>query len=324
MKNWKVYVSRPLPEESLVLLRSRSEVKLGPLGTIPKAELIKELEGQDAVLVSHTKFDEEVIAAIAPTCKVLASYGVGYDNIDVAAATKYGMIVTHNPGLVTADTADLTFALMLAVARRIVECDAYVRTGDVAWGPTVLVGSKVSGKKLGIVGSGRIASAVAKRAVGFDMEILYTSECQDPNFEELCGGRFVSKEELLKEADFLTLHLPLLPTTCHYISTGEMKLMKKSAILLNLARGPIVDEKALVAALESGEIAGAGLDVFEREPEVEAGLTKLSNVVMTPHNGTCTMETRTEQGESCARKIFAVLDGKEPENWVNPEVKLNK
>jgi len=320
-----VYVTRPLPIESLQLLKERCDVEMeADPRPLPKEELLAKLRGRDAMLVTGTKIDEEICQTIKLKCKILANYGVGYDNIDVTAATKCGIFVTNNPGAVTDATADLTFALILAVARRIVECDGYVRSGRKDWGPNLLLGTEVSGKTIGIVGGGRIGTAVGQRAKGFNMHIIYTDIKPNPVFEKATSGRFVDKESLLRGADFITLHVPKLPSTYHYIGPSELKLMKKNAILVNASRGPVVDEKALTAALQSGEIRGAGLDVFEREPELEPGLVQLSNVVLTHHIGTSTMDTRIKMGEACARSIFAALDGQVPPNCVNPEAKSNR
>jgi lactate dehydrogenase-like 2-hydroxyacid dehydrogenase len=318
----KVYITRPLPEVSLQLLKERCDVEMeSNANALSKEQLLEKLKGWDAILVTRTQIDEEICQVIKSTCKILAGYGVGYDNIDVAAATKHGIYVTYNPGVVTDATADLAFTLILATARRAVECDQYVRSGRKDWGPTVLLGAQVSGKTIGIIGGGRVGTAVGQRAKGFSMNILYTDMKPNRTFEEATGGKFVDKETLLQDADFISLHVPLLPSTRHAISTGEFKRMKKTAILVNTSRGPVVDEKALVKALQDGEIGGAGLDVFEREPELEPGLVLLSNVVLTPHIGTSTLDTRIKMGENCTRSIFAALDGLVPPNCANPEVK---
>lgn len=325
MSKPKVYVTRPIPTEALHLLKERCDVEMcADPRPLPKADMLEKLKGRDAVLVSRSTIDEEICRAIKSQCLILANYGVGYNNIDVDAATKNGIYVSYNPGVVTDATADLTFALLLAAARRIVECDQYVRSGKKDWGPMNLLGTHVSGKTLGIIGAGRIGLAVGQRAKGFNMNIIYTSTKVNPAFEEATGGRFVDKETLLKEADFVSVHVPLIPSTRHLISTEELRLMKSTAILVNTARGPIVDEKALVYALRNGEIAGAGLDVFEQEPELEFGLSELPNAVLAPHVGTSTLDTRIRMGEGCARSIFAALDGQIPPNCVNPNARDNR
>ena len=325
MSRPSVYVTRLLPEEALVMLRERCDIEMNPgYEILPKEELLAKLKGKDAVLVSHTAIDAAICQTVKVHCKILASYGVGYNNIDVDAATQQGIYVSNNPDAVTAATADLTWALLLAAARRIVESDRYVRSGKKDWGPTTLLGTQVSGKTLGIIGGGRVGTAVGKRAKGFDMNIIYTDVQASPAFEEATAGKFVDKETLLKESDYISIHVPLLPSTRHFIGDVELKLMKRTAILVNAARGPLVDEKALVQALRGGVIAGAGLDVFEREPELEPNLAELSNVVLTPHIGTSTMVARIMQGECCARNIFAALDGKIPPNCLNPEAGTEK
>lgn len=325
MSKPSVYVTRLLPEETLAMLKERCHVEMNPgYDVLSKEELLEKLKGKDAVLVSHTEIDKEICKAIKSHCKMLASYGVGYNNIDIEAATKYGIYVSNNPDAVTSATADLTWALLLAASRRIVECDQYVRSGKKDWGPTNLLSTQVSGKTFGIIGSGRVGTAVGRRAKGFDMDIIYTDVKPNPAFEEATGGRFADKDTLLKEADHISIHVPLLPATHHYIGSDEFKLMKKTAILINAARGPLVDENALIEALQNGKIAGAGLDVFENEPELDPRLVRLPNVVLTPHVGTSTMHARMLQGEGCARNIFSALDGEIPANCLNPQAKKNQ
>lgn len=312
-----------VPFEALQLLKERCDVEMNvDPRPLPKAELIEKLKGRDAVLVSRTKIDEEICQAIKSHCEILANYGVGYDNIDVEAATRHGIYVSYNPGVVTDATADLAFSLLLAVARRIVECDQYVRSGQKDWGPTNMIGAQVSGKTIGIIGGGRVGMAVGQRAKGFSLNVTYSDVKANPVFEEATGGKFVDKENLLAEADFISVHVPLLPAAKHYISANEFAIMKSTAIIVNTSRGPVIDEKALVKALMDGNIAGAGLDVFEREPDLEPGLTGLSNAVLTPHVGTSTLDTRILMGDGCARNILAALDGQVPSTCVNPAAEV--
>lgn len=325
MSKPSVYVTRLLPDEALVPLREQCEVEMNSGHSIlSKAALLEKVKGKDAILVSHTAINADIIETISSKCRILASFGVGYNNIDVGAATKHGIYVSNNPDAVTGATADFTWALLLAAARRIVECDQYVRAGKKGWGPTNLLGAHVTGKTLGIVGGGRIGTAVGKRAKGFAMDILYTDVQANAAFEAATGGKFVDKKTLLQEADFISIHVPLLPSTHYYIGADEFKQMKKTAILINASRGEVVNEKALVKALQNNIIAGAGLDVFEREPELEPGLADLPNVILSPHAATSTLDTRIQQGEGCARNIFAVLAGKMPPNCLNPEAKENQ
>jgi len=324
MNKPKVYVTRPYPPEALELLKERCEVEMNPeYRDPPKEELLARMKGKDAIFVVATSIDEEICQAVKPWCKIFANHGVGYNNIDVTAATKHGIFVSNAPDVVTDATADLAWALLLSTARRVVECDKFVRSGQKGWGPTNLIGTQVSGKTIGIIGSGRIGTAVAQRASGFKMKVIYTGLTPKPAFEQATGGKYVDKETLLKTADFISLHIPLSPATHHLIGAEELKIMKKTAILINTARGAVIDEKALVEALRSGLIAGAGLDVFEKEPVLAAGLAEIPSVVLTPHVGTTTLETKTAMGELCARNIFAALDGLMPPTCLNPEAKAN-
>lgn len=325
MNKPKVFVTRPLPVEALAMLKERCEVEMNTESRVlPKQELLKKIEGKDAVLVVSTPIDEEIFKSVTSQCKIFAAYGVGYEKIDVDAATKYGIVVSNTPEVVTDATADLVWTLLLSAARRALECDQFVRSGKKGWGPTNMIGTHVSGKTLGIIGGGRIGMAVAERGKGFRMDIIYTDVQPNPVFEAATGGTFVDKETVLKEADFISLHVPLLPTTHHYISASELKVMKNTAILINASRGPVVDEKALVEALRDGVIRGAGLDVFEREPELEHGLAELPNVVLTPHIGTSTMDTRIAMGVVCAQNIFAALEEKLPPNCLNPQAIISR
>lgn len=325
MNKPSVFVTRPLPLAALELLKERCEVEMNPENrTLSKDELLAKIQGRDAVLVVSTPLDEDVFKAVKGHCKIFANYGAGYNNIDVDAATKHGMLVSNTPDAVTDATADLTWALLLSTARRIAECNAFVRSGQKGWGVMNMIGTQVSGKTLGIIGGGRIGTAVAERGKGFKMKIIYTDVKPSPSFEAATGGTYVDKDMLLKEADFISLHVPLLPGTRHLMSTKEFTAMKETGILINASRGPIVDEKALVQALLNGSIGGAGLDVFEQEPPNMAdGFDKLANVVLTPHIGTATMHARIEMGKACTHNIFAALDGLMPPNCLNPQAKGN-
>jgi glyoxylate reductase len=284
-----------------------------------KKELLAKMKGRDAVLIVADIIDEEICQTVKATCKIFAIYGVGYNNIDVESATRHGIYVSNTPDVVTDATADLAWTLLLATARRVVECDRFVRSGQKNWGLMNLLGSQVSGKTLGIVGGGRIGLAVALRAHGFKMNLMYTDVQRSPAFEAATGGTFVDKTTLLKNADFISIHVPLLPSTRHLMSVDDFKLMKKSAILINTARGPVIDEKALVEALREGHIAGAGLDVFEQEPDLTSGLSEMPNVVLTPHVGTSTLDTRIEMAAVCAANIRAALNNQLPPNCLNPQ-----
>lgn len=289
-----------------------------------KAELIEALEGKDGLIpLLNDEVDAEVLDA-SEDLKIVANLAVGYDNIDVEAATERGIMVTNTPGVLTETTADLSFGLLLAAARRIPEADRFVRREN--WEGWELMqpqqGVDVHGKTLGIVGMGRIGTAVARRGrLGFDMDVVYCSRTRKKDVEKELGARYVELDELLRQSDFVSLHTPLTEETEGMISGPEFSTMKESAILVNVARGPVVDEEALVEALRTGEIRGAGLDVFEDEPEVHPGLKELSeSVVLAPHIGSASRETRMKIAEIGVENAIAGLRGEEPPNLVNPEV----
>jgi len=318
----KVLVTRKIPEVAVELLKQHFEVEYdGDDRQMSKEELMERVRGKDAVLCLLTDpIDKEVIDA-AHGCRIFANYAVGYNNIDVEHATRKGILVTNTPGVLDNATADLTWALLFAAARRVAEGDRYVRDRKFdSWKATLLLGRDITGKTLGVVGGGRIGTNFAKKARGFDMKILYTGRSRSEGFEKETGGTFVSKEELLHESDFVSLHVPLNPETKHYISDAELDMMKDTSVLINTARGPVVDEKALVRALREGKIWAAGLDVFENEPLIEEELYDMKNVVLLPHIGSATIETREEMGLIAARNIVSVLSGERPQTCVNKEV----
>jgi glyoxylate reductase len=258
----------------------------------------------------------------APELRIIANFGVGYNNIDVTAATRRGIMVTNTPGVLTDATADLTMALMLAVARRVVEGDLRTRQGRFRfWAPFHFLGHEITGKTLGIVGMGRIGRAVARRAAGFDMRVLYHN--RNPLAEEEARAlqvHYAELKTLLQEADFISLHTPLTPRTRHLIGSRELAWMKSDAFIINTSRGPVIDEQALVEALEQGRIAGAGLDVYENEPALTSGLERLDNVVLLPHVGSATVETRCRMAAMAVDNLLAGLQGHAPPNCVNPNV----
>jgi glyoxylate reductase len=258
----------------------------------------------------------------APGLKIIANFGVGYNNIDVPAATRRGIMVTNTPGVLTDTTADLTMALILAVARRVVEGDRHTRQGRFRfWAPFYFLGHEVTGKTLGIVGMGRIGRAVARRAAGFNMQVLYHN--RNPLAEEeeqVLQVQYADLKTLLQEADFISLHTPLTPQTRHLIGSRELAWMKSNAFLINTARGAVVDERALLGALEQGRIGGAGLDVYENEPMVTRGLERLDNVVLLPHVGSATVETRQRMAAMAVDNLLAGLEGRMPPNCINPDV----
>jgi glyoxylate reductase len=315
-------VSRDLPGEVIAFARSRAEVDLHA-GDRPltKAELIHRLRSQRGLvcLITDT-IDAEVLAA-CPELRVVANVAVGYNNIDVAAATRAGVMVTNTPDVLTETTADFAWTLLMATARRLVEADRYVREGKfLQWEYMVLLGGDVHGKTLGVVGFGRIGRAVARRALGFGMRVLYQDAMAAPAAveAELRATR-VDLATLLRESDFVSLHTPLLPETRHLINAQSLRTMKRTAYLINAARGPVVDEAALVQALREGWIAGAGLDVFEEEPKVHPGLIGLANVVLAPHIASASNATRIEMARLAVDNCLAVLEGRAPLTPVNAD-----
>jgi glyoxylate reductase len=315
-------LSRDLPGEVIAFARSRAEVDLHA-GDRPltKAELIHRLRSQRGLvcLITDT-IDAEVLAA-CPELRVVANVAVGYNNIDVAAATRAGVMVTNTPDVLTETTADFAWTLLMATARRLVEADRYVREGKfLQWEYMVLLGGDVHGKTLGVVGFGRIGRAVARRALGFGMRVLYQDAMAAPAAveAELRATR-VDLATLLRESDFVSLHTPLLPETRHLINAQSLRTMKRTAYLINAARGPVVDEAALVQALREGWIAGAGLDVFEEEPKVHPGLIGLANVVLAPHIASASNATRIEMARLAVDNCLAVLEGRAPLTPVNAD-----
>lgn len=321
----KVYVTRMLDLNVIELLKQHFEVEVNMEDrSLTKPELLSKVKEKDAVLcMLNDVIDAEVLEAAGSRCRIIANYAVGYNNIDIAEATRRKIIVTNTPGVLTDATADLAWALLFSAARRVPESDRYTREGKFkGWAPTLFLGRDITGKTLGIIGAGRIGQSFASKSAGFSMKILYTGNSPKPEFEKSCGAVFSDLETLLKESDFVSLHVPLTPSTKHMIGERELRLMKKTAILINTARGPVVDEAALVRALKEGWIWGAGLDVYENEPLLEPGLAGLDNAVLLPHTGSATVETRGNMGMIAARNIIAVFEGSRPETCVNPEVLL--
>ncbi|SMO62430.1 2-hydroxyacid dehydrogenase [Melghirimyces algeriensis] len=306
----KVLVSRKIPFKGLSLLREYCEVTVGAEDRmLTRKELLKLIEGKDGVLSMLTdQMDKEVMDA-APDLKVISNYAVGYDNIDITEATRRGISVTNTPDVLTDATADLAWALLMDVARRVTEGDRLNRKGKwKEWAPMFHLGKEVTGSVLGIVGFGRIGRAMVKRALGFDMEIVYFSRTRlSPAEEQRLGVRYLSFTDLLQHADFVSLHAPYTKETHHLIGADELSRMKATAYLINTSRGGLIDEKALLTALREGKIAGAGLDVYEMEPQLTPGLEKLENVVLAPHLGSATRETRELMAWRAAKNVLAEL-----------------
>lgn len=319
-RRWNVYVTRMLPEDVMAFLQENFEVEVNREDRPPtRAELLENVKGKDAVLCQlNDIIDDAVFAAAGPQCKVFANYAVGFNNIDLAAATRRGVVVTNTPDVLTDATADLAWALLFAAARRLGAAERFLRAGNFAgWAPLMYLGQDITGKTLGVIGAGRIGANFAKKAKAFSMKVLYHGPNPKPEFEAETGAEFVDLPSLLRQADFVALHVPLMPSTKHLIGAEELALMKKSAIIINTSRGAIIDEAALVKALRQKTIWGAGLDVFENEPLLAAGLTELDNVVLLPHIGSATVDTRTNMGMLAARNILAVANGQQPPNKVN-------
>ncbi len=306
-----LYLSRLLPDPVMAIVRERFQLVEEPLDALPAPPaLCAGLCQADAAIVTlGDRIDAETIHS-ATRLKILANYAVGYNNIDLAAARARGLIVTNTPDVLTDATADLTWALLLATARRVVEGDSLVRSGHwTGWSPTQLMGAEVSGKTLGIIGMGRIGQAVAHRAVGFRMPVRYHQRQPITTTSLPREWVYRSLQDLLGEADIMTIHVPLTPNTHHLIGARELAWMRPTAFLINTARGPIVDEGALVEALKTGIIAGAGLDVYEQEPAIHPALAELKQVVLLPHLGSATLHARVQMGLVCLKNIQAVMDG---------------
>jgi glyoxylate reductase len=322
----KVYVTRQLFPEAMEILETVAEVEAfdGIDNAIPRDLLLEKVKDIDGLLPLLTeRIDDELMEA-GNKLKVVSNYAVGFNNIDIKAATERGIYVTNTPGILMDTTADAAFALLMAIARRIPEADRHIRSkGWIhAWGPRMYIGSDIHGKTLGILGMGRIGSAIAKRAKGFEMNVIYHDVYRREDLEEEMGITYKSRDEILSSADFLSLHVPLTPETHHMIGAEELASMKKTAFLINTSRGPVVDEKALADALKDGVIAGAGLDVFETEPvSHNSPLLGLDNIVLTPHLASGSIETRTKMATTAATNLVSVLQGRVPPNLVNPGVK---
>ncbi len=320
---FKIFITRKIPEAGIKKLVEKYEVKVSPQDRVlSKEELIAALKAgkYDAALCLLTdKIDAEVFEAAGRQCKIFANFAVGFDNIDLAAAKERGIMITNTPGVLTDTVAEHTFALMLAISHRVAEADRFAKAGKYeGWAPMLLLGNDLSGKIVGIVGLGRIGSRVAHHAArGFDAKIIYHDIKRSEDFEKEFSAEYKEKlEDLLKEADYVSLHVPLLPATRHLINAERLKLMKPTAYLINTSRGPIVDERALVGSLRAKIIRGAALDVFENEPALAQGLAELDNVILTPHIASATEETRAKMAELAADNIIAALEGRTPPNLV--------
>ncbi|HZP02982.1 MAG TPA: D-glycerate dehydrogenase [Terriglobia bacterium] len=320
-----VFITRPLPPQAVEFLATQCEVRMhSEDAALTESQLVSACADAEGILVVGAKINQQVLRAARPL-KIVANCGVGYDNIDVAACTERRILVTNTPGVLDDSTADLAFALLLATARRVAEGDRLVREGRWhEWKWNLLWGADVHHKTLGLLGFGRIGQAVARRAQGFSMRILYHSRRRvEEAVERQLGAGRVDLDTLLRESDFLSIHVPLTSETRRLIGARELALMKPSAMLINTARGKVVDEEALVQALDKKLIAGAGLDVFENEPQLHPALIGMTNVVLTPHIGSASHETRLKMAMCSAENLLAGLAGRRPPNIVNPEVLPN-
>jgi len=319
----RVLVTREIPDEAVKRLKEHFAVD-GNQKDLPVSptRLLEKLKGKDGVITLSTDVINEAVLAKNPQLKIVSNVAVGYNNLDVAAATTRGVMMTNTPGVLDDTTADLTWGLILAAARGLANADRTVRSGKwKRWRMMEFLGQDIHGKTIGICGFGRIGRRVARRAMGFDMKVLYASRTRaQESVEQEFRASYVDKRTLLRESDVVTLHLPLFPDTRHYIGAPELALMKKTAILVNASRGPIVDERALVKALKSRRIAAAGLDVYENEPVLAPGLAALPNTVLTPHIGSGSFETRLRMSNMAVTNCIAGLTGQRPPNLLNPEV----
>jgi lactate dehydrogenase-like 2-hydroxyacid dehydrogenase len=325
MSKFKVFLTRKIPKKAIdYLLANDIDLEMNEEDRVlTKEEILMGIKGKDGLICLLTDFiDTEIIEAAGTQLKIIANYAVGFNNIDVDAATKKKIPVTNTPGVLTETTADFTMALLLAISRKIVESDRFTRAGKFkGWGPLLQLGSDVYGKTIGIIGCGRIGSAVAQRAaLGFNMKVLYFDENRQTELEEKLQMEFCSLKELLSNADFISLHVPLTEETKYLIDKDELSLMKNTAYLINTSRGAVINEQALIEALSKKQIAGAALDVFEHEPKLTPGLAELDNVIITAHIASASIETRTKMGMIAVENLLAGLNKKHPPNCINPQI----
>lgn len=318
----KVFITRRIPESGINLLKKHHTVAVSKKDRVlSKQEIIDQAADVDGLLCLLTDtIDEEIISSIS-NLKMIANYAVGYNNIDVSYATKKKILVSNTPDVLTDTTAELAWALIFAVSRRIVEADSFSREGKYeGWGPMLLLGQDITKKTLGIIGAGRIGTAMALKSKGFDMNVLYTDNHKNERLESELAAQKTNLKDLLKKSDIISLHVPLTEETKHLIGNEEIDLMKETAILVNTSRGPVIEEKALIKALKNEKIFGAGLDVYEHEPKIPNEFKLLDNIVILPHVGSATRDTRSNMSMMAAENMIAGLNGEKPSNCVNPEV----
>lgn len=318
----KILSARPLFPAARTILDQHCEVEYWTRPeSISREELLKRVADKDGLICLLTeKVNEELLSA-APKLRIAATVSVGYDHIDVAACTRHKVIATHTPGVLDDTTADFAWTLLMAIARRLLEGDAWMRSGTwPGWDLDQLVGGDVWGKTLGILGFGRIGRGVARRALGFQMRVLYNDAVRAPaEAEKELNAEFVDRDTLFRESDFISLHVPLLPDTRHLISTENLEKMKRTAFLVNTSRGPVVDEAALADALENKKIAGAALDVYEHEPQVHPQLVSRRDVILTPHIASASIDTRTKMSVMAANNVVGLFAGQRPPNALNAD-----
>jgi glyoxylate reductase len=325
----RVYITRRIPEQGIKLIAEFCDIVVHPDEEPPEEkEIIRNIRNKDAILcLLSDRINKNVIDA-APMLKVISTMSAGFEHIDVSEATKKGIYIGYTPGILTDATADLAFALLLSVSRRIVDADRFVRelNWKIAWSPALFLGQSVCGSTVGIIGLGRIGRGMAKRAQGFSMKVVYTGTARlSSEDEKKLGVKYRSLDDLLRESDFVSLHIPLTKETYHIMDEKRLRLMKPGAILINTSRGSTIDETALIKALKEKRIAGAGLDVFEKEPvEDDNPLLKMDNVILLPHIGSATEKTRGEMSEIAANNLLAALKGQPPLFWLNPEAEKTK
>ncbi|TKJ43408.1 D-glycerate dehydrogenase [candidate division TA06 bacterium B3_TA06] len=317
----KIYVTRRIPDAGIKLLEGHEVDVYEGSTPIPRKLLAEKVADAEALIpLLSDQIDAELMDQ-APKLKVIANYAVGYDNVDIVAATKRGIVVTNTPDVLTDATAELAWALLFAAARRIGEAERFTRDGRfICWGPMLLLGQGIRGKTLGVIGAGRIGTRFALGSRGFEMKVFYYDQERNETLEQELGAKKVDISYLMHEADFVSIHLPLTQETKHLIDAHQLFRMKPTAVLINTSRGPIVDEKALVAALRAGKLAAAGLDVYEREPDISAEFFEMENVVLAPHIGSATHQARGAMAELCAYAVLKVFEGEIPPNIVNREV----
>lgn len=319
--NFKIFITRKIPEFAISILKKKGyEVKFFPKPfAIPRNTLLKSVKGVHAISSLLTdKIDAEVMDAAGPQLKIIANYAVGFDNIDLDEAKKRKIFVTNTPGVLTEAVAEHTLALIFGIAKRLIEADKFTRAGKYkGWDPNLFIGQDLWNKTIGIIGLGRIGKWVGEIVYkGLSMRILYYDVVRNEEFEMKTDAEFKPFKNILKESDIVTIHIPLLPSTYHLIGEKEFRLMKKNAIFINTSRGPVVDEKALVKALKNKWIFGAGIDVYEHEPKLTPGLTKLNNIILTPHTASATQVARNKMAELVVKNIIAALEGEIPPNNV--------